>query len=78
MSLESDQIHLITPERQFRIKMNEEGVIVDNPKMDGMRGGGCDMVLSSPLKPEQYEGTGLSVAFSLIGMPMPPHLLQAQ
>lgn len=78
MSVESDQIQLITPERQFRIKMNSEGVTVDNPRMDGMRGGGMDMVVSTPLKPEQYEGTGLSVAFSLIGLPVPPHLLQGQ
>jgi hypothetical protein len=76
MSVEPDQIQLVTPERQFRIKMNSEGVTVDNPRMDGLRGGGLDMLLQTPLKPEQYESTGLSVAFSLIGLPVPPHLLQ--
>lgn len=77
MSVESDQIQLVTPERQFRIKMNSEGVTVDNPRMDGMRSHGPDMILQTPLKPEQYEGTGLSVAFSLIGLPVPPHFLQS-
>ena len=42
----------------------------------GMRSGGPDMLLQTPLKPEQYESTGLSVAFSLIGLSVPPHLLQ--
>lgn len=76
MSVESDQIQLVTPERQFRIKMDSEGVVVDNPRRDGMRSGGVDMLLQTPLKPEQYESTGLSVAFSLIGLSVPPHLLQ--
>ncbi len=75
MSVAEDQIDLITPDRQFRIKMSAEGVAVDDPRMDGMRGGGYDLVVLTPLKPEQYEGTGLSVAFGLIGFPLPPHLL---
>ena len=58
-----------------RIQMGPEGVQVDNPKNDGMRSGMYDLVLTTPLRPEEYRRTGLSVAFSLLGLPLPPHLL---
>lgn len=68
-----DQINLYANQRQYRIQMNPEGVRVDNPKSDGMRGGMADLILSTPLRPEDYQRTGLSVAFSLLGLPLPPH-----
>lgn len=76
MHIGEDRVDLCTPDREFRILMNSQGVTVDNPRMDGMRSFGYDLELQTPLKPEQYEGTGLSVAFSLIGLPVPPHFLQ--
>ena len=75
MQLKDDQIDMYAAQRQFRIKMSAEGVVVDNPKNDGMRSAGYDMVLQTPLKPEQYQSTGLSVAFGLVGFPLPPHLI---
>lgn len=70
-----DQIMLFADQRQYRIQMGPEGVQVDNPKNDGMRSGMYDLVLTTPLRPEEYRRTGLSVAFSLLGLPLPPHLL---
>lgn len=70
-----DQVLLFADHRQYRIQMSPEGVVVDNPKSDGMRGGMRDLVLTTPLRPEEYRRTGLSVAFSLLGLPLPPHLV---
>lgn len=75
MEVKDDQIDLYAAKRQFRIQMSSEGVVVENPKNDGMRSGGYDMIVRTPLKPEQYQATGLSVAFGLVGFPLPPHLV---
>ena len=75
MQVKDDQIDMYALKRQFRIKMSAEGVVVEDPKSDGMRSAGYDMVLKTPLKPEQYQATGLSVAFGIIGFPLPPHLV---
>lgn len=70
-----DQITLFADRREYRIQMSPEGVVVDNPKNDGLRSGMMDLVLQTPLRPEDYKRMGMSVAFSLMKLPLPPHLL---
>ena len=77
LSLGADQIDLKGAEREWRIKMAATGVTVDNPRDDGMRFGGCDLELTIPLRPEQYQSTGLAVASTLIGIPLPLQLLES-
>lgn len=76
LELNGDRVELRTPERQYSIMMNAEGVTVEDPRSRGMRAG-YDLVISTPLKPEQYEAMGLSVASSLIGIPLPAEFLKA-
>ena len=76
MTISSDQIDLAAAGRRYQIKIGAEGVTVENPATAGTRGA-YDMVVTTPLKPEQYESTGLSVAFALLGLPVPPQLLSS-
>lgn len=76
MTISPDQIDLAAAGRRYQIKMGPEGVTVENPATAGTRGA-YDMVVATPLKPEQYESTGLSVAFALLGLPVPPQLLSS-
>ena len=72
-----DKFMLAAPDREYRIEMTPTGVRVDDPRNDGMRGGPADLYIQTPLKPEQYQTFGLSIASSLMGIPLPPQLLEA-
>lgn len=72
----TDQLDIRGPQQDYRVEFSVDGAIVKDPRFEGRRNGsGIQMELNIPLRPEQYRTTGLSIASSLIGIPLPADLL---
>lgn len=72
----TDQLDIRGPEQDFRVSFSPDGAVVKDPRFEGRRNGsGIQLSLTTPLRPEQYRATGLSIASSLIGIPLPADLL---
>jgi len=72
----ADQLDIRGPEQNLQISFSPDGAVVKDPRFEGRRNGsGIQMELNVALRPEQYRSTGLSLASSLIGIPLPADLL---
>lgn len=77
LSFAGDQMTINGPDQNLKVQFSPEGATVKDPRFEGRRNGsGLQMELKVPLRPEQYRSTGLSLASSLIGIPLPADLLQ--
>lgn len=75
LTVAADTITIRSQEKNYDIQMSPDGVTVSDPGAAGFRGGMGDVPITGfttemPLKPEQYEQVGLSIASSLIGIPL--------
>lgn len=75
ITLQDDSVQIRSMDKNYDINMGPEGVTVSDPRKAGRRGGMGDLPITglfsdTPIQPEQYEQVGLSVASSLIGIPL--------
>lgn len=75
VTVTADTVSIRSQEKNFDIQMSPQGVTVSDPRAAGFRGGVGDVPITDfttemPLKPDQYEQVGLSIASSLIGIPL--------
>lgn len=70
VTLTTDTVSIRSGEKNFDIQMSPEGVTVSDISSRNGLGNSPISGFSMALRPEQYESTGLSVASSLIGIPL--------
>lgn len=74
ITMQADSVQIRSREKNFDIQMSPDGVSVSTPQEPGLRRSGIGDVpvtgFIGSLQPEQYEQVGLSVASSLIGIPL--------